>query len=236
MKIIPAIDIRNGKCVRLFQGKYDQETIYGDNPEEMALKWYKAGARILHIVDLDGAKSGRLENIEIIKRIITTTGLSVQVGGGIRDQISARNLFDCGVSKIIVGTMALENIALLSRLLEEYKRKIIVSIDLDNNKVMEKGWLEKSETKMEDLVKVLEKIEVKTIIYTDIVRDGTLTEPNYTEIEKIRSSTRLELLLAGGISTLDHIKKLKSIGVDGVIVGKALYEGKIDLREAINAG
>jgi len=233
MQIIPAIDIKNGKCVRLFQGDYDKETIYSSNPIEMALKWKNKGAKIIHIVDLDGAKVGKSKIKKIVQKIINDVRIPVEIGGGIRNLITVKRLFNIGVTRIILGTVALKKINPLKKLIDLYGDKIIVSLDAKNGKLMKKGWLEKSNFDLIPTVKQLEKTRVKTIIYTDTIRDGTLTEPNYKVIKTVKESTKLKLIIAGGISSIDQIKKLKEMEVDGVIIGKALYEGKIDLKEVI---
>lgn len=233
MKIIPAIDIRDGKCVRLFQGDYARETIYADSPVTMALKWKKQGAKILHIVDLDGAKKGKLINLEAIRKIIRETSLPVQIGGGIRNIASIKRLIEAGVSKIILGTIAIEDKVLFRSIINKYQKKIIVSLDTNNNRLMTNGWLQTRSLDLIKVVKQLEKIGIKTIIYTDVSRDGTLTEPNYKMIDTIRKNTKMDLIIAGGISSIEQIKKLRVMGVEGVIIGKALYEGKIILKEVI---
>lgn len=233
MQIIPAIDIKNGKCVRLFQGDYDKETIYSSSPIEMALKWKKQGAEMIHIVDLDGARLGKPMIINIVKQITKEVRIQIQVGGGIRNLVSINQLIDTGITKIILGTVVLENQELLKKVVNLFGDRIIVSLDVNNGKLMKKGWLEKSDFDLIPTVRQLGKNGVKTIIYTDTIRDGTLTEPNYKVIKTIRESTKLKLIIAGGISSIDQIRKLEEMKVDGVIIGKALYEGRIDLKEVI---
>lgn len=233
MQIIPAIDIRNGKCVRLFQGDYAKETIYSDSPVNMALKWKKQGAKILHIVDLDGAIDGKPKIANIIKQIIEAVRLPIQVGGGIRGTDLINQLIESGVSKIILSTIVLENPELLKKIVNLYDDNVVVSLDVSKGKLMKKGWLQTSDLDPIQLINKLENTGVKTIIYTDISRDGTLTEPNYKMIDIIRKNTKMGLIIAGGISSIDQIKKLKAMKVDGVIIGKALYEGQIILKEVI---
>jgi len=233
MKIIPAIDVRNEKCVRLFQGNYNRETVYSADPISVARKWKSQGAQLLHIVDLDGAKSGKSTTAKIVKQIIREIEIPVEVGGGIRTEESIKELFEGGVKRIILGTIVLENIELLKKLIGLYGDKIVVSVDAVNGKLMKKGWLENSDYDLIPTIKLLEKIGVETIIYTDITRDGSLTEPNYESIQLIQRNTKMNLTVAGGISSFDQIKKLKRMNIDGVIIGKALYEGMIDLKEAI---
>jgi len=233
MQIIPAIDIKNGKCVRLFQGDYDKETIYSSNPIEMALNWKNQGAKIIHIVDLDGAKSGKSKITKIVQKIINDVRIPVEIGGGIRNLITMKRLFNIGVTRIILGTVALEKINLLKKLIDLYGDKVIVSVDVNNGMLMKKGWLEVSNFSLIPIIKQIEKVGVKTVIFTDITRDGTLTEPNYKNIMLIRKNTKMKLIIAGGISSINQIKKLQRIKVDGVIIGKALYEEKINLKEVI---
>jgi len=233
MQIIPAIDIKNGKCVRLFQGDYNKETIYSSSPINMALKWKNQGAKIIHLVDLDGAKIGKSKIIRIAKKIIKEVEIPVEIGGGIRNLDTAKQLLNIGVTRIILGTVALENTDLLKKLIDLFGDKIIVSIDVNNGRLMKKGWVESSNLELKPTIKKLEKIGVKTIIYTDTIRDGTLTEPNYKDIKLIRKTTKMNLITAGGISLIDQIKKLKIMKVNGVIIGKSLYEGRINLKEVI---
>lgn len=233
MKIIPAIDIKNGKCVRLFQGDYSKETIYEDNPVVVAQKWEAQGAQQLHIVDLDGAKSGNMINSEIIQKIIGAVNIPIQVGGGIRDLTSIIRIIEVGAKSVVLGTAALENAESLIKIIDMYKERVIVSIDIKNGIVMKNGWLEKSNFTIIPTVKQMESIGVKTIIYTDVTRDGTLTEPNYEAIKSIKENTKMNLIVAGGISSIEQIKKLSKMKVEGVIVGKALYEEKINLKEVV---
>lgn len=233
MKIIPAIDIKNGKCVRLFQGDYSKETIYEDNPVVVAQKWEAQGAQQLHIVDLDGAKSGNMINSEIIQKIIGAVNIPIQVGGGIRDLTSIIRIIEVGAKSVVLGTAALENVESLIKIINLYKERVIVSIDVKNGIVMKNGWLEKSNFTIIPTVKQMESIGVKTIIYTDVTRDGTLTEPNYEAIKSIKENTKMNLIVAGGISSIEQIKKLSKMKVEGVIVGKALYEEKINLKEVV---
>lgn len=234
MKILPAIDIKNGKCVRLKQGDYNQETIYENDPVAMAQKWKLQGATELHIVDLDGARAGDIKNLELINKIVEITSLPVQVGGGIRTIKSAQRLFEIGVNRIILGTIAVENQQLLKEFITTFGSKIVVSLDVKNKKLAKKGWIKTSNNELIPTAKAMEKIGVETIIYTDTNRDGMLTEPNYSIITDLKKAININLFIAGGTSSFDQIKKLKRLGIDGVIVGKALYEGKINLKEVIN--
>ncbi|MDO8609933.1 MAG: 1-(5-phosphoribosyl)-5-[(5-phosphoribosylamino)methylideneamino]imidazole-4-carboxamide isomerase, partial [bacterium] len=222
-----------GKCVRLFQGDFNKETIYDNDPVKVALEWKNQGAKKLHIVDLDGAKFGKLINIEIIKKIIEKTQLPVQVGGGIRDVQSFNRLYMLGINNVILGTTALENESLFKQIININKKKIIVSIDCKNGIVMKNGWLEKSYSDLIQTIKQLEEFGLEKIIYTDIKRDGTITEPNYDQIKVIKNITKMNLIVAGGITSIYQIIKLQKMKIDGVIIGKALYENKINLKEVL---
>lgn len=233
MRIIPAIDIKNGKCVRLYQGDYGRETIYDDNPVIVAQKWEKQGAQMLHIVDLDGAKMGRMINSEIIQKIIETVNIPIQVGGGIRSYASIEELIRRGIKRIILGTAALDDNELLNRALSSYGERIIISLDANKGILMKNGWLEKSRSKVLPTVSAIEKKGIRSIIYTDTTKDGTLTEPNYKIIQSIIQRTSMDVFVAGGISSIDQLLRLKEMNVKGVIIGKAIYEGKINLKEVI---
>lgn len=234
MKIVPAIDLKNGKCVRLFQGDYTKETIYEGSPVVMAKKWETEGAQTLHIVDLDGAKEGIMINIVSIKKILDSISIPIQVGGGIRSLQSIRKLIEMGVSRVILGTSALEDANLVCQAIKQYGNKIIISIDSKNGMLMKNGWLEKTDKNVLKTIQELEEEGVCSVIYTDITKDGTMTEPNYKTIQSIINKTKMKIIIAGGISSIEQIAKLKEMNVDGVIIGKALYEGKINLKEAKN--
>jgi len=233
MKIIPAIDIKNGKCVRLFQGDYNRETIYFADPVYGAQKWESQGAQMLHIIDLDGAKEGRIANMKIIKKITGAVTIPIQFGGGIRSLSSIKELRGMGISRIILGTAALEEKDLLNKAIKLYGEKIIVSLDVKNGALMKNGWVKKSKKTLLSTIEELKKRGVRSIIYTDIVKDGTLSEPNFKAIRSIKERTNMNVMIAGGISSIEQIIKLKNMDVDGVIIGRALYEGKINLKEVI---
>lgn len=233
MQIIPAIDIKNGKCVRLYQGDYAKLTVYDDDPVSVALKWEKYGATMLHIVDLDGAKEGSPQALEIIKRIINSVKIPVETGGGYRDVKAVQNVLETGVSKVVLGTVAVENTNMIKQLIDLYGERIMVSLDAKNGKLMKKGWVEQSDMELIPTVKQLESMGVQTIVYTDTTRDGTMTEPNYAVIKTLRERTKITLFVAGGISTINQVMKLNDMKVDGVIIGKALYEGNINIKEVI---
>ncbi len=234
MDIIPAIDIKDGKCVRLFQGNYSKEKVFGDDLIEIASKWIDMGAKRLHIVDLDGAKDGSQKNISILKKLIKFSNIPIQIGGGVRKFSDAKYLFELGVDKIIFGTSAVKNPDEIKSTIEKYSSKfVIVGIDAKNGMVQTNGWLIESQISSNILFKKMIGIGVEQFIYTDITRDGTLSEPNYEQIIEILENFKVKLTVAGGVATIEHLMKLKSIGAYSAISGMALYEGKINLREAI---
>jgi len=234
MLIIPAIDIRNGKCIRLRQGSFDQETIYADDPIAAARKWQLQGAKALHLVDLDGAKSGQLTNLSIIKKITEKINLPIQVGGGIQSEEIIKELLSVGVKKVIIGTLALEKEDILAKLLSNYRDQIIVSLDSRNGKLTKRGWLNETEIDLFGAARKLEKMGVKQFIYTDVTKDGTLDQPNFEVVESLLKVTNVSLTIAGGVSSVFDLKRLKALNISGVIIGKALYENKISLEEANN--
>ncbi len=235
MEIIPAIDLRNGKCVRLYQGDYSQETIFSDDPVSMAQRWESAGAKRLHLVDLDGAAEGKLGNATVIGKIAGKVQIPVQIGGGIRLIETMEHLIDLGIDRMILGTVALEEPELVKEACLKFGDKIIVSIDAKDGYVRGRGWKEEGTLKVEEVISQMDSQGVKRFVYTDIARDGTLTEPNFEEIQKFKEFTRIPVIAAGGIASIDHLKKLAELGVEGAIVGRAIYTGNIDLKEALGA-
>ena len=238
MKIIPAIDIKGGRCVRLYQGKMEQETVYSENPLEVAQMWQDMGASMLHIVDLDGAVTGEPVNFKIIEKIISSLAIKTQVGGGIRNKETVEQYMNAGAGRIIIGTAAANNLEFVWSITGFYTARIVIGIDAKDGMVAVKGWTEVSEIDAIDLAKKFEGIGIASIVYTDISRDGTLTGPNIKSIERFASSVRIPVIASGGVSKIDDIKALCGIrhaGVEGIIVGKALYSGAVDLREAIKA-
>lgn len=231
MDIYPAIDIKDGKCVRLTQGKKDEEIIYFEKPEDVAIMWEKKGAKILHIVDLDGAFDGVSKNLEQIKRIREVVNIPIQVGGGIRSLEVMNNLFNVGVNRVILGTKALQDKDMLKEAVNSYGDKIIVSIDAYNGYVAIDGWTKTSEVSAVDFAREMEELGVKTIVYTDIARDGMLKGPNFEAINYLKDRVNIDIIASGGVSSEDDLVKLKEIGVAGAIVGKALYEGRVDLEK-----
>ena len=234
MEVIPAIDIRGGRCVRLYQGDYEQETVYAEDPSEVASQWTSLGATRLHIVDLDGAKVGEPVNLPIIKKIVSSTTVPVQIGGGIRTFEAAQTAISAGVDRVIIGTAAVDDPGLLNRLVDELgAERIVVSVDAKDGMVALRGWTESSEVSASDLIQQMSGIGVTRFLYTDITRDGTLTEPNFESIQSLITYSGTNLLAAGGISSVEHLTQLAKLGTEGAVVGKALYTGDIDLKEAL---
>jgi len=233
MIIYPAIDIKDSKCVRLTQGRFDNVTVYGDDPVEIARKWEGKGGKFLHTVDLDGARGKGLNNREIIKEIAKALKIPVQTGGGIRTLEDAEELISGGISRVILGTAALQNEQFLIDAVKEYGDKIAVGIDAKDGKVAVSGWEEVSDVDAVEFAKKVEKIGVKTIIYTDIATDGMLTGPNLEAMKLMASSVNLDVIASGGIGCREDIFSLAPTGVSGVIVGKALYTGKVILEEVL---
>lgn len=237
MEVIPAIDLLEGRCVRLYQGDYQQSQVFNENPLEVALQWQSQGATRLHLVDLDGAKEGNTVNLDVISAIVKNLSIPVQVGGGLRTKASIERLFDLGVERAIVGTVAVEKPELVQELCESFPHKIAVGIDARDGKVATKGWLETSTIEATDLAQSISK-QAAAIIYTDISRDGTLVGPNLEALKELAQVTNIPVIASGGISSLTDLLSLlslESLGVNGVIVGKALYTGKVNLKEAIQA-
>src|SRR3989338_219840 len=236
MLIIPAIDIKSGKCVRLFQGRMDKETVYSDDPVSVAKRWEDEGAEFLHIVDLDGAVSGVPKNKEIIGNIIKSVKIPLEVGGGIRNIETIKEYFSIGAKKVVIGTVAWENPILISEVCKVFPERIIVGIDAKNGNVAVSGWEDVTDTSASELAKRFEGMGISGIIYTDISRDGTLSGPNIDSIKFFAKSISIPVITSGGVSDINDIKnimKLKKHGVDGVIIGKALYSGSVNLRGAI---
>ena len=234
MIIFPAIDIKDNNCVRLLQGNFDEVSVYGNDPGLMAQRWEREGARFIHVVNLNGARGEGNTNDVSIKNILNSIHVPIQVGGGVRDRNRVKELLDLGVNRIIVGSMAIEDKKLLKDLVNEHKEKIVVSIDAKDGKVAVNGWEEISDVDSIDLCKELELIGVKTIVYTDISKDGMLIGPNFDIYEKLSKYTSLDIIASGGITSTDDIKKLKEMNIYGAIIGKALYENKVKLKEVLS--
>ena len=233
MELIPAIDIRDGKCVRLYQGDFNKETVYSKSPSDVAVRWETAGATSIHIVDLDGAKAGIPVNLDLVESIVSSVHVKVQLGGGIRTLESVRKASSAGVSRIIMGTTAVQDPKTLQKICEEIgSEAFVVSIDAKDSKVVINGWTQDSTLDVFDLIKRIESMGVKRFVYTDVIKDGTLTNPNFKTLEQIANKTSLNMLVAGGISSIKHLITLSELGVEGAIVGKAIYTGDIDIHQA----
>mgnify|MGYP001466244364 CR=1 FL=1 len=234
MIIYPAIDIKDGKCVRLLQGRMEEATVYEEDPVAAAQKWAEAGARFLHVVDLDGALRGESENIRIVRKMVKTLSVPIQMGGGIRTMEKIQYLFEeIGVGRVIIGTASIENPDLVREAVSRYGSRIAVGIDAKNGKAAIRGWTEESNVDAVDLAKAMKDMGVKTIIYTDIMRDGMLTGPNFSATRAMVEQAGVDIIASGGISHIDDVRILKKIGVSGVIIGKALYTNRISLTDAL---
>ena len=221
--------------MRLYQGDYDQETVFSDDPVETALEWQSLGAGRLHIVDLDGAADGRLYNLEVIKEIASSLLIPTQLGGGIRRMATVEQVLKAGVERIILGTVAVENPELVKEVCRNFSERIIIGVDARDGYIATHGWLQQTELKAIEFARSMVKRGVKRFIYTDINRDGTLTEPNFTAITEMVNAISVPVIAAGGISSLSQLKTLGKLGVEGAIVGRALYTGDINLKKAIDA-
>lgn len=235
MIIFPAMDIRDGKCVRLYQGRFDRTEVVGENPIDIGLKFKNQGAEYLHMVDLDGALSGKVENLNMISRVIQQVKLPIEVGGGIRDLNTIENLIEQGISRVILGTAALKNPKFVKEAIKNYGDKIAVGIDAKDGFVAIEGWINVSQVNYIDFGRQMENIGVKTIIFTDVSRDGTLTGPNVEQTLRLKDSVSCNIIASGGIKNMENIIELKNKGVYGAIVGKAIYSGNICLKDAISA-
>ncbi len=236
MLIIPAVDIKQGRCVRLLQGRMDAETCFSDEPWQMALKWENQGAELIHLVDLDGAVEKKVKNLDAIKKIIKKVKTPVQVGGGIRSAETVEMYLDLGVSRVIIGSEALYNPEFVRDVCKKFPGRIVVAIDARDGLVAVEGWTETSETKAVDLAKKFEQTGVAAINFTDIHRDGMQTGPNIIETEKLAEAVNIPVVASGGVSSIKDIENLLPLekkGVTGVITGRALYEKTLDLKEAI---
>ena len=238
MEVIPAIDLLGGNCVRLYQGDYSQSEVFGEDPVTMAKKWQDQGATRLHLVDLDGAKTGEPINLKAIENIVRALEIPIQVGGGLRDRARVSQLLSLGVRSAILGTIAVEKPELVGELCAEFPGQIIVGIDARNGKVATKGWLETSEVEAVELAQRMAKFGAAAIIYTDIYRDGTMQGPNLDALRDLCTQIDIPVIASGGVSSVTDLLSLlglEAIGVTGAIVGRAIYTGDVVLKEAIRA-
>lgn len=240
MEIIPAIDIRGGRCVRLEQGDYARETVFDDDPVAVAKRWQAAGARRLHVVDLDGARDGRPGNEEVVRSILAASSVPVQVGGGVRDIAVIQRYIDAGADRVNLGTAAVKDQTTLINAVTLFRERIVVGVDARDGMVATEGWLETSTIRATDLVKELSEMGVTRIIYTDILRDAQLTGPNYRAVANLLDvisglPSPVSVIVAGGLSSVEDLIQLSKLPVEGAIVGKAIYTGDIDLPAALKA-
>ena len=233
MFIYPAIDLYEGKAVRLFKGRYEEMTVYSEHPEEIALNFLREGSTRLHLVDLEGARDGTTPNLEVISRIISESGLFTEVGGGIRSMEVAERYIDAGVSRVILGTAAVTNPEFLEKAIARFGEKIAVGADIADGKIAIKGWQEKSNEDALTFCRRMEKMGVKTLISTDISRDGAMRGANHALYKTLSEELTLDVIASGGVSTMEDVVALRNLGIHGAIIGKAYYTGSIKLKEAI---
>lgn len=236
MRIYPAIDIQDGKCVRLFKGSFSDVTVYGDDPVEMAKKWESQGGEFLHVVDLDGARYGQGKNAELVRKICMALQIPVQTGGGIRTMEDIESRLSCGVSRVIIGTKAVRDEDFVKEAVGRFGEKIVIGIDAKDGFAATEGWEEVSGFRAVELAKKMSALGVSGFVYTDIATDGTLAGPNVPAMREMAESVPANVIASGGIGSYEHIRALRPTGVEGVIVGRALYTGNVSLSEAIRIG
>ena len=236
MEIIPSIDLKGGRCVRLYQGDFARETVFSEDPVAAALSWQEQGARRLHLVDLDGAAAGKPGNLAVIAGIVERLDIPVQVGGGIRERATAAALLGAGVERVVIGTAAIENPELVAGLCRDYGgQRVVAAVDARNGMVAIKGWTVESRRTALEVAREMAELGVPRLLYTDIARDGTLTEPNFAANGELVAETGLAVQASGGVATLEHIRRLAGTGVEAAIVGMALYRGTLELGAAMAA-
>lgn len=236
MLILPAIDLKNGRCVRLQQGEMERETLFSDHPEEIAGRWEAMGAELLHLVDLDGAVAGMPQNETAIKRILQSVSIPLELGGGIRSLDTIEHYLALGVKRVVLGTIAHKQPALLEEACKKFPGRSVVGIDARDGLIAVEGWKETTARQAADLAKTLGDKGVEAIIFTDIKRDGMMSGPNLESTRAMAEATHIPVIASGGVTTLDHIRKLlrlESCGVKGIIIGRALYEGSINVKDAL---
>ena len=235
MQIWPAIDLRGGKCVRLKQGDYQQETIFGDDPAEMAKRFVDGGARLLHLVDLDGARDGLSVNRAAVRNIVRAVQVPCELGGGIRDEATIQDLLDLGLHRLVIGTKALKEPEWLQAMVEKFPGRLAVGIDAKDGRVATDGWLEVSSVQATDLVKTLDPLALAAIIYTDIAKDGMMAGPNFNAMAEMKRATTHPVIASGGVTVASDVAKLAELGLDGCIIGRSLYEGTLTINDALLA-
>ncbi len=233
MEVIPAIDIRGGRCVRLYQGDYARETVFSDDPLLVAERWQKEGAQRLHVVDLDGAREGEPVNDAVIGRILKAANVPVQVAGGIRQIDVIDRYMELGADRVVVGTAAVKDEVLVANACALYREALVVSVDARGGRVATEGWREGSSETAEGLARRMAAIGVQRFVFTDIGRDGTMRGPNFSAIARLVKAVGVPVIAAGGIASIDHVRRLAKTGVEAVILGRALYDGSVSLPEAL---
>ena len=235
MLILPAIDLRGGRCVRLRQGDYSQETVFGSDPAAMARRWVEQGARMLHLVDLDGAREGRPVNGDSVRQVVTGAGVPCQLGGGLRTEEDVAAALECGVGRVVLGTRALNDPVGFEALCRRFPELVVLGIDARNGQVATNGWLHVSQCPALELARRCAGWPLAGLVYTDISRDGMLEGPNVEAVAELARAVAVPVIASGGVTTLDDVRRLAGTGVAGCIIGRALYEGRLDLKEAITA-
>jgi phosphoribosylformimino-5-aminoimidazole carboxamide ribotide isomerase len=233
MQVIPAIDVRGGRCVRLWQGDFEQETVFGDDPTAMAVRWESEGAERIHLVDLDGAKEGRPVNVDAVRRIVASVGVPCQLGGGIRDEATIAAWLEEGLERVVVGTQALRDPDWFGHMARAYPGRLLLGLDARDGRVAAQGWLEVSSVAALALAQEFDPLPLAGIIYTDIARDGTLEGPNLGAIAALAQAVRTPVIASGGVGKLEDLERLATLPIAGCIIGRALYEGRFSLRSAL---
>ncbi len=235
MQVWPAIDLRAGKCVRLQQGDYGRETVFGDDPAAMAVHWVEQGAECLHLVDLDGAKEGRPANLDSVRAILATVRVPCELGGGIRDDDAIAALLDLGLARLVIGTKAIREPDWFRRVCRRFPGRLVLGLDARSGRVATDGWLETSDTSAVELARQFDDEPLAAIIYTDIATDGMLAGPNLAAMREMQRAVRLPVIASGGVTTADDVSQLATLGVAGCIIGRSLYEGRLTLGDALTA-
>ncbi len=235
MDILPAIDLIDGKCVRLVQGEYDKQITYRDNPTDQAKEFQDLGAKWLHVIDLDGAKAGEPINLKAIENIASNTNLKVEVGGGIRDEAAIKSLLETGIERLIIGTRAVAEFDWFSDMAKKYPNKLVLGLDARGDKVATHGWLKEAQESLIEFAQKAAKLPIAAIIYTDITKDGMLAGPNLERTRSLVEAVETSVVAAGGVTTVDDIIALEKISVGGAVIGRSLYEGNINLKDALKA-
>jgi len=235
MEIWPAIDLRGGNCVRLLQGDYRRETVFGTDPAAMARRWVAEGAQCLHLVDLDGARDGRSVNRNAIAAIVGAVEIPCELGGGIRDEETIRQMLELGLMRLVIGTQALKEPVWFRDMCRKFPKRLAVGIDARDGRVATDGWLATSEVSATALAREISREPIAAVIYTDIARDGMMAGPNFTAMDEINRAVEVPVVASGGVTTADDVRRLAQLGLTGCILGRTLYEGKLTLAEALAA-